>query len=200
MGLFDPDTVLSAEAGTLWHLADLLAECTAAQALAEATGSDSEKKATTRAKVRTCGALPPWDSQSYTIEQIQNQFIEFLLWPLNENSATVRASGFDRADNGGAFHLYVRRHIREGELIVPDSDSAEEQLADQTSDVYLFFLDCVAALAVQLIEGAESRNCPRLQTAQRTDGPHFGSKKTESAQGRYVFAGIEITWGDPISE
>lgn len=186
--MFDPNTAASAEASALWHLADLLAECAAAQTLAEETaGTSGENKTATRAKIIVGPHAGSWDGDQFTKDELAVRFIEFQLWaPMEGGRTVVKSDGsFDRADEGGQFMLTTRRFAREAELV-------------DRSDLYLFFLDQVAALEAELIVKAERRECPRLLSVARQQGPAFGGRSQASAQGEYLFTTHSIGWGDPI--
>jgi hypothetical protein len=188
--LFDPDNVDSGEAGALWHLADLLAECDAAKALAEKTGgTDAANKTATREKIIVGPHAGSWSADGFTEEEMESRFIEFQLTaPLEGGKAAVKSDGsFDRADETGEFLLLIRRHARQSEM------------ADQ-SDLYLWFLDKIAALEQELMTRAESRACPRLLSITRQQGPAFGERKKASAQGEFLFTAHSIGWGDPTGE
>lgn len=188
MPLFDPDNTTSAEASALYALADLLSECTAAQALAEETGGTAEANATaTRAKVILGPHAGPWDGEQFTPTELAARFIEFQLTsPLDGGRTVVKSDGsFDRADEQGEFLLLIRRHARDSEMADP-------------SDLYLWFLDQIATLEQQLLTNAETRECPRLLAVTRTQGPAFPHRQEGSTQGEYIFTQHTIAWGDPI--
>lgn len=187
--MFDPDNVVSAEAGALWHLADLLAECSSAQALAEKTGgTDAENKAETRLKVIVGPHAGPWNGESMTKTEMETRFIEFQVTPpTEEGKSAIRSDGsFDRADESGEFMLSIRRYARDVEM-------------NDQSDLYLWFLDQIGRLEQELLVRAENRECPRLNSITRVQGPAFPTKKKKSSQGEYIFTTHMITWGDQIS-
>lgn len=189
MPLFDPDNATSAEASALWYLAELLSECTAAQALAEETGGTAEENAeATRAKVIVGPHAGPWDGVEFTQVEMESRFIEFQLTsPLEGGKTLVKSDGsFDRADEGGDFILLIRRYARDSEM------------ADM-SDLYLWFLDRIAALEQELLTKAESRECPRLLSVTRTQGPSFSPRKSAPTQGEYIFTQHSIGWGDNVA-
>ncbi len=187
MPLFDPNAPASAEAGALWHLAELISQCEAAQRLAEETaGTDEENEDATRLKVIIGPHEGSWDGDQFTKDELAVRFIEFHLWAPEEGGRTVVASdsSFDRADEGGEFILQIRRHARE---------------AESASDLYLWFLDNVSALEAEMMVKAESRECPRLQAVTRQQ-IGFAPKSQIPEQGDYVHATHTITWGDPIGD
>lgn len=189
MPLFDANTATSAEATALWHLADLLSECTAAQELAESTGGTAEENAeATRAKVVVGPHAGSWDGDRFTKIELESRFIEFQLTsPLEGGKTLVKSDGsFDRADEGGEFILLIRRYARDSEI-------------EDMSDLYLWFLDQIATLEQQLLTNAETRECPRLLSVTRTQGPAYSSVKRTSAQGEYIFTQHSIGWGDSIA-
>lgn len=190
MPLFDPDNAVSAEASALWHLADLIAECTYAQELAEETGgTDAENKAATLLKIIVGPHEGPWDTDRFDEDELAERFMSFQVWsPLEGGKTVVRSDGsFDRADEGGDFMLAIRRYAR------------GEEMQDK-QDLYLFFLDRVAALEQEMMTLAETRECPRLQSVARQQGPAFGARDKAKSQGEYLFATHSITWGDAIQE
>lgn len=189
MPLFDPDTATSAEAVALWHLADLLSECAAAQALAEETAGTAEENAeATRAKIIVGPHAGAWDGERFDKIELESRFIEFQLTaPIDGGKVVAKSDGsFDRGDEGGDFVLLIRRFARDNEM-------------DDMSDLYLWVLDKIAALEQELITKAETRECPRLLSVSRVQGPAFGGIKKTSAQGNYLFSQHTISWGDPIS-
>lgn len=186
--MFDPNAVASAEAGALWHLAELLSECERAWDLTENTGgTDEENTAATREKIIVGPHLGSWAADGFTVEEMETRFIELQLTsPIEGGRTVVRSdSSFDLADEGGDFLLLIRRHARKSEMV------------DQ-SNLYLWFLDKVSALEQELMTKAELRKCPRLQAITRTQGPAFGARKKQTAQGDYLFTQHTITWGDQI--
>jgi hypothetical protein len=188
--MFDPDNAVSAEASALWHLADLLAECSQAQSLAEKTaGTSAENKAATRAKIIVGPHEGSWDGDKFTKQEMEVRFIEFQLTsPIEGGRTLVKSdSSFDRADEAGDFILLIRRFARDVEMVDP-------------SDLYLSFLDRVSALEQELLTKAELRECPRLLSITRQQGPAFGARKKTTAQGEYLHTYHTIGWGDPISD
>lgn len=188
--MFDPNAVVSAEAGALWHLAELLSECERAWDLTENTGgTDEENIAATREKIIVGPHLGSWGADGFTEVEMESRFIELQLTSPIEGGRTVvmSDSSFDRADEGGEFMLLIRRHARQSEMV------------DQ-SDLYLWFLDRISALEQELMTKAENRECPRLQGITRTQGPAFGARKKAATQGDYLFTQHTITWGDNIGD
>ncbi len=177
---------MCAEAETLWNTADWLAECEAAHSLAEATGTDGEKKELTFAKV-TIGPDPgSWNQEEYTREELETKLIEFQLWVPIDGGKTVVQDAFE-TDETGTFLLSTRRIVRDAEL-------------DDKRDLYLFFLDRIAALEHELLQWfATGRNNPRLVSVTRQQGPAFGSLEDLESQGEYIFTLHSIEWGDPIA-
>jgi hypothetical protein len=197
--LFDPDNIRSAEVGALWHLVDLLTECEAVRDLAEATGSTPEElKASARERFIIGPHAGPWDADDFTESELEVRFIEFQVYLPTEGGRTVvRSDGsFDRADEAGEIGLITRRLVRKSEL----ASFNEAAGVDGRQDAYLFFADCVSAMEQEAMTKAELRECPRLQGFNRQQGPSFGEKRSESAQGVYLFTHHTISWGDPIEQ
>jgi hypothetical protein len=195
--LFDPNNFRSAEVAALWHFVDLLTECEAVQALAEATGADAAAlKASARQRFIIGPHGGPWDADEFTIAELETRFIEFQVYlPVEGGRVVVRSDGsFDRADEGGDFNMIIRRLVRESELAAVDA----ENVLDGRQAIYLGFSDCISAMEQEAMIRAENRECPRLQAFTRQRGPSFGEKKSESAQGEYLYAYYAITWGDSI--
>lgn len=198
MALFDPNNFRSAEVATLWHFVDLLTECEAVQELTEATGGDAAAlKASARRRFIFGPHGGPWDADEFTIAELETRFIEFQVYlPIEGGRVVVRSDGsFDRADEGGDFGMTVRRLVRESELNASDVENA----IDGRQRIYLGFADCISAMEQEAMVRAENRECPRLQSFTRQQGPAFGVKECEAAQGVYLFAHYAPTWGDPIS-
>lgn len=189
MPLFDPNNTVSDEAEVLWNLADLLAECEAAQRLAEkTTGTAGERKIATRAKIIVGPHAGPWGGDAFTPDEMASRFIEFQLALPTESGRTLVKSGgsFDRPDVTSDVWMYVRRHARASEL-------------SDRSDLYLWFLDQMAALENELMVKSEQRECPVLQAIVRQQ-IGYGALKKKSAQGEFLHTLHTITWGDPISD
>lgn len=193
MPLFDPENIRSAEVGALWHLVDMLAECDAVQALAEASDA-----AGARERFVVGPHAGPWDADEFTEEELESRFIEFQVYLPTEAGRTVvkSASSFDRADEAGDIGLIVRRLVRKSELAAFNEAAG----VDGRQDAYLFFADCISAMEQEAMTKAELRECPRLQGFNRQQGPSFGEKRSESAQGVYLFTHHMISWGDPIEQ
>lgn len=187
MPLFDPNAAASAEAAALYSLAELLADCANAQALAEASGPNAADE--TRKKIIVGPDAGPNDGTSFTRVELENQLIEFhITVPIEGGRTCVKSDGsFDRADEQGEFLMFIRRHAREAEMADP-------------SDLYLFFLDRVSALEQELLTKAETRECPRLLAVTRTQGPAYGAMEETTAQGDYIFTQHTITWGDLVGD
>jgi hypothetical protein len=184
--LYDNSTATGNEAKTLVALEDLIAECSAAHSLAEATGSDAEKKA----KVLTKTVIGPqdvaWDADDFTEDEMATKFVEFQLFVPMEDSKTVIVEGWD-VSSIGDFGMIIRRYVRH-------SESGDKR------DVYLFFLDKIATLENEIGSWLATRNCPRIKTMQRIQGPSFSTREQESQQGEYIFAVYSLNWGDFVSD
>lgn len=199
MGLFDPNNIQSAEFGALWHLVDLLTECEAVQTLAEAEGGDeSALKASARERFIIGPHAGPWDAEQFTVEELEARFIEFQVYVPTDGGRTVVASdgSFDRADEGGDIMLITRRLCRRSEV----NTFADDTGLEGRQDLYLWFGDLISAMEAEAMVRAESRECPRLHAFTRQQGPSFGLKEYESAQGEFLQTLHSITWGDPIGE
>ena len=199
MGLFDQDDIRSAEARALWDLIDLLTACESVQELAEATGGNAgELQSSARTRFIIGPHSGPWDSDQFTIAELEARFVEFQLYvPMEGGRGVVKSDGsFDRADETGEIHLITRRLCREAELKAFNTDAN----ITGRQDLYLGFTDCISAMEQEAMTLAESRNCPTLRSFVRVQGPSFGLKSYESTQGEYLFARHSITWGDSISD
>jgi hypothetical protein len=179
--LYDSNNALGWEVPTLEAVADWLAESTAAQALAEATGSAAEKKAATLEKVVIGPQRGPWNGDNFTISELANQFVDFQLFAPTEGGKTTIVEGFEVSCDG-QFILLTHRFCRESEMTDPQ-------------DVYKFFLDCISAMEEQLCDWMASREKPRIKGMVR-ENLSFSSKREATAQGDYIFAIHTIPWGD----
>lgn len=186
MPLYDNSTATGNEAKTLVALEDLIAECAAAHELAEATGTDAEKKAKVLTKITVGPQDTSWDADDFTEDQKAVQFVEFQLFTPMEDAKTVIVEGWD-VSSVGVFGLIVRRYVRKSE-------------AENKRDVYLYFLDCISKLENQIGSWLATRNCPRIKDLRRVQGPSFPSIEHEQAQGCHIFAVYMMNWGDFISE
>lgn len=185
MPLFDIDNPLCADATALYQTGQYLAECSAAWSLAEASGTDEEKKAATLQRVIIGPHAGPWDDDEFTVDELAARFIEFQIYAPLEGGKTLISDALD-TDEGGEIYLTTRRYCRPAELV-------------DRQDLYLFFVDRMAALEHQLLQWFENgRNQPRLYSVTRRQGPAFGEKKSETAQGEYLFMHHTIGWGDNL--
>jgi len=184
--LYDNSAATGNEAKTLVALEDLIAECSAAHSLAEATGTDAEKKA----KVLTKTVIGPqdvaWDADDFTEDEMATKFVEFQLFVPMEDSKSVIVEGWN-VSSVGDFGMIIRRYVRQSE-------------AGDKRDVYLFFLDKISTLENEIGAWLATRNCPRIKNLRRIQGPSFPSKPEESSQGEYIFAVYSLNWGDFVSD
>lgn len=196
---FDPDDIQSAEFGALWHTIDLLTGCAAVQALAEATGGTAELLAESARQRFIVGPhAGPWDADQFTVAELEARFIEFQLYVPTEGGRTVvlSDSSFTRADEAGEIMLITRRLARLGELAANYPATG----LDGRQNLYMWFGDQISAMEAEAMVKAETRECPRLLNFTRQQGPLFGMKEHESAQGEYLYTLHSIGWGDNIEQ
>ena len=187
MPLFVSENPPLSEAGVLWNLADLLAECPAVHTLVEATGTDEEKKATAREKIVVGPQDGPWDGAQFAKAELETRFAEIQVYAPTAGGSIAASAGFDMAECGGSFDVLIQRIVRESEANTDDMQAL--------GDVYLYFLDVIATLQKEVVERSEVRESPYLQYAIRTMGPTFGSWAAEEDQGPTLWAKLEIGWG-----
>lgn len=170
------------EAPTLVALADFMATCTAAQDLAEATGTTQEKIDATLAKIVIGPQLAPTVGTEISIDELAEQHVQFQVFSPTEGGTIAVVDG-ESVSMQGAFGLITRRHCRDNEL-------------EDRQDLWLFFLDRINALEQQLCEWfANGEDAPRLRRTER-QMLAFGTVKQASRQGEFLQAVHLIPWGD----
>ena len=179
---FDRSNPRSPEAGALAHTADLLAACDAFQELAEAAdASEAAEKIIIGAHHR------PWDGEAFTLAELEQTFCEAqITWPEEGVFFASPGDGSPDADLGGSFDLIVRRQARD----------AEVSTAEGRNNLQLAFLDVTSALAREMVEKAEVRECPRGLAVTARSGPAYSAVDVESAQGKYLWVVFGLQWGD----
>jgi len=180
---FDPNHPRSPEGAALYHMADLLSECDNFQTLTETDDSLAALE-----KVVIGYHNEPWDSDQYSVDELASLFCEaHLISSLEGERAVVRSDSSPTPEEGGTWDMSIRRYVR-------DSEKTDR------SGLYLWFLDVVAALETEIITNADVRECPRLISISRDQGPAFGVRDAETAQGDYLWVTHTIAWGDPVGE
>lgn len=163
-------------------MADRISESAGAQVIAEATGTDEEKKARTLSKVTIGPQWLAWDADDISEDQLATQWCEFQVFVPSEDGKSIVVEGWD-VNGFGTFGLIIRRYVRDSEI-------------NDKRDVYLFFLDCLSRLETDLGQWMREHDRPRLKGLNRMQGPGFATLAEEAAQGGYIFATYMIPWGD----
>ena len=181
--LFDIDSAYSPESAALFKLSERLSECPQFIELAEAADT---AEALTKAIVGPIG--DPLESENFTIEQLENEFFFCRIAPQTEqgHTATDGETVTECPLEGGQIEVYLRRQVRE----------IEANTNTRRQDVYLYFLDRVAAITHQVKEKANLNGCPRLGDVSRELGPAFCDFASEVGQGLYIWATLNVEWGD----
>ena len=181
MPVYDQDNPVSAEGNTLWHLAELVSNCDAFQRLTETTNETDA-----RGRIQIGPSEMPWNSDRYSEDELAEIFCSALLMsPLEpEKAVSIGDSGADPYE-GGLYEMQIRYFIRESER-------------EQMAGVYLWFLDNIAAIEVELLTNAELVICPRLREVARTIGPALGARDEVTSQGEYYWTVHSISWGDEL--
>lgn len=181
--LFNIAEAYSAEAAALFELADRLSECPQFIELAEAVDTAAARKLAVIGPV-----VEPLDGEQFTRSELEQKFFFCRLAPQDDegHSTADGETGTECPLEGGQIEVYLRRQVREIEV-----DSVQGR-----QDVYLYFLDRVAAIAHQVKEKANANGCPRLGTVAREFGPSFCDFATEAGQGLYIWASFNVEWGD----
>ena len=181
MPTFDPDDTYSADAATLYHIRDLLAEVAAFQELCEV----ADKTAALTKIVYGLPSTPMGDY--YTAEELETVFCEAHVHPPFEpQSMAVLDEASPTAITGGMFELDIRRHARKSEIATDDL----------RANLYLWFYDCVQGIAASLIEAYATRACPRITRIERTVEAAWGSYEERPTQSDYLWARLQLHWGD----
>lgn len=187
MAKFNPSAPTSVEAATLLKVADLIADCEPFQQL-----SDKTTSADARTKIKT-GPFPlAWEGSGFTKQQLADLLCSVNLHPpmQGDKSVVLDSGSFVAPRESGTFVMTTRRYVRESEY--------EED--GNGNDIYMFFLDRIAALEAEMIrrsdlEAATNSDYPHPLSIQRVDGPAFGKLAEKPAQGEYLWARHSIGWG-----
>lgn len=188
MPLFNPAQAKSAEAAALYHLADRVSECENFQELAEKSGA-----ALARPKVIVGPHKTPFSGVEYTADELAGMLCEAQLWSPVEGNKQVTPSDAtgERPNESGGFLMTIRRHCREVEL------------NNDRQDLYLFFLDRIAAFETELWQRCDlimgGAPCPRLQGIIRQQ-LGFSPHKAATTQGEYLYSQHLVQWGDATSD
>jgi hypothetical protein len=187
--LFDPNDAKSTEAKNLWYLAEALAACPQFLELNELDLDDPDSEDAAFEKITIGPFKDRAEDETYTPEELASDFLFCAISPPDDDShEALKPETLTECPNeGGRFEIYIRRHVRTGEIQEGD---------DGKRDVYLFFLDRLAAIQHQLHEQANANSAPRILSVRRVMGPHFADLAQEVAQGCYIWASLMVEWGD----
>lgn len=181
MSLFDPNAPSSEEAAALVTTRTLVSQSASFRELVEAADATAAL-----ARIFLGPSPPPFDGESYSVEEQQALFGFALLHPqIEEDSLLVSRS---RAvgcvpEQEGLFRLHVRRLVR----------AAEYADDDGRADAWLFFADRTAAMCAEMVTAAElALNCQQIK---RRRGPVYNPEADFSSQGIYVWADFLVSWG-----
>jgi hypothetical protein len=180
--LWQADNAISAEAPALVATAALLAASAGFQRLVEAGPYDAPQRV----------VVGPWDSvadqegRQITLEELTELGGFAQIYPGDDEShvAIEDDAAASCPVEGGTFEVLLRRPVRQGEL-------AEGGLRD----VYLWALDCISAIELDLVAMSWERGTVRVRSVRRVSGPAFEARDEVSAQGNYVEAMLLVEWG-----
>jgi hypothetical protein len=181
VNLFDENAIRSEEPAAFFTCRDLIAACTAAIELLEVTTAEEAA-----AKITVGPMKPPADNQAFSKSELKNRHVWGQIMPNPEQDSLVvtrsRAVGCV-SEKAGSFRLNWRRQVRD----------AEYNNEGGRRDAYLFFDDCTAAIAEQLVEAADLNLA--VHTVRRLAGPDFNASSDWPTQGRFIMADFLIEWG-----
>lgn len=182
---WDVDDALSVEAVAIHELADRLSECEGWRRL-----NDESTVELAREKVKIGPQDDPWDgaaSGKATIDDLEEILLRANVHSSLDNPHEVfePPATASCADEGGTIEIWIRRQIRGTEL--------NDLGFDET---YLAFVDCVSSIVYDLQQKSDDGAPPRIRSVRTAESPKFGSIDTQSAQGVYMFATLEVDWGD----
>lgn len=183
MPVFDPNNLRPGGAGAVLHAtANLLCTLAVFQELCEVATAELAMEHLVIGIQK-----PPEDNDKFTLDELKRGGFQANIHPpVPSQSSVLRGVGSPSATTGGAFTLFLRYALKEGEEINHEERNKQ----------FLGWHDCITALQVALINAAEGVSCPRLRgTVPECDGA-FGELDETSAQGEYLWARFHILWGD----
>lgn len=185
MPLFSVATARGKEAPALHYLAALLSGLATFQELSEQTS-----EADALALIAIGSDADPIDGEQFTIEELENKHFFCSVFPSDEEAhVTQRGPSLTECPlEGGQISIYLRRAARAAELAADNG----------RNDVYLFFLDCISALEHELQEAsvAATTTTINITGTRRLQGPFYANLAEVAGQGEYLWALLEIDWGD----
>ncbi len=181
MALFDANDVQSEEMNCLLQAQDLLSQSTALQGLFEVSSA-----AAAAALIIVGPSQPPWNNESYTVGELENQMIWAQLYPkLDTDSFITTWSKAVAAtpEKEGFFRLHIRRQVRASEYANPNG----------RNDIWRYFLDQTSRACEEYVENTDLNL--RSQQIKRVQGPLFNNQTTHEEQGIFIYADYLIPWG-----
>lgn len=178
MPLYLPAQAQSCLLPAIETIAVKLSRCQAVQDLAEA-GSEA---AALQSIVIGPNENEPRVGETFTEKDLSQRHFRLLLQSSPNNGySSGRGKQRHRRLHSGVVIADFKRYIRDGEDL---------------NDVYRFFTDRVAAVVEpQLFEACEVDGQPWLQRVDWIDGPWEDDPPRTSAQGKFYWAKLNITWG-----
>lgn len=184
MPAFDPLNPKGPAGAALYATASLLSTLVVFQELCEVVTAPLAL-----AKLSIGIQATPNDQNEFSAEELKAiGFHANIHPPQPSQSVVVRGIGSPSSMTGGAFQLRLRRHARDGEILDHEDRNG----------LYLWWHDCITALQVDLINAAESVDCPRLRGVQPDCDGAFGVLGEVAAQAEYLWANFFILWGDEV--
>lgn len=186
MPTFSPSAPQSADAATLYHLSVLLSEITAFKSLCEAASTSAAL-----AKIVYGIHATPQGGDEYSETELASVFCEAHLHPgEGGNDIVMLDDGSPTPISGGVFVLDIRRYARPSEIATPAL----------RNNLFLWYFDCVNAIANDLVAGYATRQCPRITKITKPLAAAWGDFSEKPGQGEFLFSRILITWGDLEAE
>lgn len=180
---YDLDNPVSPDGGALSHTKTLLSE---QSAFWELSGKPNASQALSHI-VSGVGDSAD-DDVRFQVEELADQgMIAQLFAPIDSQAASEHDAGLTNPLVGGSFMLCLRRQCPESEVF--DTPAKRK--------TQLWFYDYVSLLRQQLEIGGV--NCPRIRRINVIEDAAYGSFEEEVAQGTYLFATLQILWGDALS-
>lgn len=182
---WDVDQALSREAVAIDELADRLSECAGWRRL-----NDESSIELAREKIVIGPQDDPWDGAitgKATIDDLEEILLRANIHASLENPHEVfePPATASCADEGGTIEIWIRRQMRRAEVNDIGLDAC-----------YLAFTDCVSSCVYDLQQKSDDGAPPRIRSVRVAESPKFGSIDSQSAQGVFMFATLEVDWGD----
>lgn len=182
---YDVNAPRSIESPALFKLALRFSECPSLQELAGDVPAETALSA-----ISICSPLEPWDPNGkITRDQLLTDLLRVQIGHADDAdfSATHKVGDPEGAapDVQGRFFVGIYRAVTDTELETWG-----------LSGCYLGFADKIAAICCELHARADEIGAPFIRAANRKGAPKWQASDAESAQGKRLWALLDVDWGD----